>query len=313
MIRQRFVMKTTASDVWCDPTLMILQTGCSHHSPRVSIITTTLNAADALPLTIASLRAQQDRGFEWIVVDGGSSDGTVACLAAASDVVTTVVIRSGAGVADGWNAALEHASGQWLLFLGAGDELGSPNLLSGIGPVLDSAYPEHTMVNGRIALIEQGTRSQLEVRGAPFEVGSGKWVLFRPLLPTHPEVFHHRSLFDAGERFDPRYRYAPDTDFLLRQALRQRFLFVPLTVTRMEFGGITGQLQSLRAVSLETREIAKRHGFHAPLLHRCTQHLKLWIADRLAQFLPAMVLSLIERRWRRWRAFITTRWKDTKS
>lgn len=196
---------------------------------------------DALPLTIASLRAQQDRGFEWIVVDGGSRDGTVACLAAASDVVTTVLMRSGAGVADGWNTALEHASGQWLLFL------------------------------------------------------------------------HHRSLFDAGERFDPRYRYAPDTDFLLRQALRQRFLFVPQIVTRMEFGGISGQLINLRAVSRETRHIAERYGFHAPLSHRCTQHIKLWIADRFAQFPPVSMLRLIERRWRRWRAFNTTRRKDTKS
>lgn len=216
---------------------MTLQTDCPHHSPRVSIITTTLNAVDARPLTIASLRAQQDRGFEWIVVDGGSSDGTVACLAAARDVVTTVLMRSGAGVADGWNTALEHASGRWLLFL------------------------------------------------------------------------HHRSLFEAGERFDLRYWYAPDTDFLLRQ----RFLFVPQIVKRMEFGGISGQLINLRAVSREMRHIAERYGFHPPMWHRCTQHIKLWIADRFAQFLPVSMLRLIERRWRRWRAFNTTRRKDTKS
>lgn len=284
-------------------TLLSAVCDCAHPLPRVTIITTTLNAESGLPSTIASLRAQRDQGFEWVVVDAGSTDGTIACLESARDVVSVVVTSPGVGIAAGWNTGVHWATGEWLLFLGAGDELGSPEVLGNMAQFLDTAYPRHTMVHGRIALIEQGSRRQLELRGEPCDVFSGRWALFRPELPVHPEVFHHRSLFDAGERFDTRYRYASDTDFLLRQAFRKRFLFVPLTVARMEFGGITGQLQNLRAVSLETRDIAERYGFHAPLLHRCTQHSKLWIADRLAQFLPASALRWIEQRWRRWRVF----------
>jgi len=270
--------------------------------PRVSIITTTLNAAEGLPWTIASLRAQTERDFEWIVVDAGSSDGTLALLQAASDVVSVLISRPRIGIAAAWNAAVPWALGDWLLFLGAGDELAGPEVLQRMASHLDAAHPRQTMVYGRIALIEQGTRQVLEVRGAPWDQFAGRWVLFRPMLPVHPEVFHHRSLFDQGQRFDEGLRYASDTDFLLRQASCQRFLYVPETISRMEFGGVTGQLRNLRAISVETRAIARRYGLRAPFTHRMVQHCKLWLADMLACCLPSPALRRVENRFRRLRA-----------
>jgi glycosyltransferase involved in cell wall biosynthesis len=271
--------------------------------PRVSVITTTLNAVESLPWTIASLRAQTACDFEWIVVDAGSSDGTLAFLEAARDVVSVLISRPGIGIAAAWNAAVPWALGDWLLFLGAGDELAAPAVLQRMAPHLDAAQHGHTMVYGRIALIEQGTRQVIELRGAPWEGFAGRWVLFRPLLPVHPEVFHHRSLFDQGQRFDEGLRYASDTEFLLRQASRQGFLFVPETITRMEFGGVTGQLQNLRAISVETRAIARRFGLQAPLAHRVLQHAKLWLADALSRCLPSPALRRVEHRFRRLRRF----------
>ena len=169
-------------------------------------------------------------------------------------------------------------------------------------PLLKALPEAETMAYGRIQLIEPGSRRLLEERGASWEEMAGRWTLFRPELPIHPEVFHRASLFAAGERFDTRYRFAADTDFLLRQAAMRPFRQLPLVVTRMEYGGHTGRLPTLRAVSRETRAIARDHGYRAPLVHRIQQHIKLALADLATHLLPDARIRWLEAGYRRARA-----------
>lgn len=89
----------------------------------ISIITATYNAATVLPRLIESLRAQTDPDFEWVVVDGVSTDGTLAILSEAGDVVTTFISEHDFGIYDALNKAINKASGDYYLVLGADDML----------------------------------------------------------------------------------------------------------------------------------------------------------------------------------------------
>ena len=251
----------------------------------VSIITATYNAANELGHTIESLKTQSDGVFEWIVVDGGSTDTTISILKKNEGLVTHLLEGPDAGMYDAWNKAVDIANGEWLLFLGAGDELASPDALEAWVPVLDQAYPDFEMVYGRIQLAEQGSRHVLCEVGRPWEDLASRWTLFRPALPCHPEVFHHRSIFKRGERFNTDYHFAADTELMLRQAARKSFLHVPLLITRMTLGGQSGQLHNLRSISRETRKISAKLGYTAPLSHRFGQHIKLIVADLLVMLL----------------------------
>lgn len=91
--------------------------------PTISVITATYNAAKVLPSLIESLRAQSDRDFEWIVVDGASTDGTVDILRNAGDVVSRWVSEPDFGIYDALNKALHMASGEYYLVVGADDLL----------------------------------------------------------------------------------------------------------------------------------------------------------------------------------------------
>ena len=91
--------------------------------PNISVITVTLNAAYLLPALIDSLRAQTDRDFEWIVVDGASTDGTVALIQSAGDVVTRWISELDFGIYHALNKALKLAKGEYYLVLGADDRL----------------------------------------------------------------------------------------------------------------------------------------------------------------------------------------------
>jgi glycosyltransferase involved in cell wall biosynthesis len=91
--------------------------------PTISVVTVTFNAAKLLPGLIDSLRAQIDRAFEWIVVDGASTDGTVELITLADDVVSRWISEPDFGIYHALNKALKMATGEYYLVMGADDRL----------------------------------------------------------------------------------------------------------------------------------------------------------------------------------------------
>jgi glycosyltransferase involved in cell wall biosynthesis len=215
----------------------------------ISIVTSTLDAAAGLAHTLRSVAQQRGASFEWIVVDGGSSDGTVELLRRHEHLVARWISEPDSGIYDAWNKACALARGQWLLFIGAGDEFAAPDALSSLSAHLAGAHPAHDIVYGRLRYISQVGRVDLEEIGAPWEDIQGRWELCRPALPPHPATFHHRSLFSSERVFDTRYRIAGDAHFLLKHAMRKPPLFVPVTVVRTPIGGISFNLRGALATS----------------------------------------------------------------
>ncbi|WNC86767.1 glycosyltransferase [Thermosynechococcus sp. QKsg1] len=93
--------------------------------PTLSIITATYNAEEHLPRLIASLIAQTDQDFEWVVADGGSTDRTLELIEAAKAELKAVVVdsRPDFGIYDALNRAVCLASGDYYVVMGADDEL----------------------------------------------------------------------------------------------------------------------------------------------------------------------------------------------
>jgi glycosyltransferase involved in cell wall biosynthesis len=91
--------------------------------PTISVITVTFNAEGFLPGLMDSLRAQTDRDFEWIVMDGASSDGTVDLLKSDGDVITRWTSEPDFGIYDAMNKALQMATGEYYLVMGTDDRL----------------------------------------------------------------------------------------------------------------------------------------------------------------------------------------------
>lgn len=94
-------------------------------STSISVVTATFNAAALLPRLVASLQAQTDPDFEWVVCDGGSGDETLALLAQAQSSMAQVVVSSQAdfGIYDALNRGVRLARGAYYIVLGADDTL----------------------------------------------------------------------------------------------------------------------------------------------------------------------------------------------
>jgi len=100
--------------------------------PKISIITVTYNASPLFEQTIASIASQSYSNIEFIVIDGKSSDNTLEILQQYKDIISYHVSEPDAGIYDAMNKGLQAATGDYVLFLNAGDYFCNDNSLENI-------------------------------------------------------------------------------------------------------------------------------------------------------------------------------------
>lgn len=94
-----------------------------HPHPKFSIITVTYNAEKVLEDTIQSIVTQSYKNVEYIIVDGGSTDGTLTIVNKYKEHIHTIVSEPDKGLYDAMNKGIKLATGDYLCFLNAGDGL----------------------------------------------------------------------------------------------------------------------------------------------------------------------------------------------
>lgn len=256
-------------------------------SPRISIITATFNAAEQLPYTLRSLREQTFREFEWIVVDGNSTDGTQALLRENGDLVSHWISEPDRGIYDAFNKGCALARGEWLIFLGAGDELAAPGTLSECTKHLDSASTETNVIYGRQTLLSPVVRAAIESSGVPWDEIKNKWENGRLAMPPHAATFSRKTLFTGPRPFDLRFPIASDAHFYYRTTFQRAPIFIPVEVSRAPVGGVSIRLDTMRQQAREIEAINRDLGIEPPLTAKISARLHLAVA---------FVLSLLPRK-----------------
>lgn len=112
-------------------------------SPIATIVTVTYNACEALRKTVESVESQTFRNFEYVIVDGGSSDETTMWLQAYHSQLLTWISEPDEGIYDAMNKGVRMAHGEWVLFMNAGDCFAAEDVLERvfhIHPAADVIY-----------------------------------------------------------------------------------------------------------------------------------------------------------------------------
>jgi len=178
---------------------------------------------------------QDFTNWELIVIDGGSSDGTVEILEKYDRHITYWVSEPDHGIYHAWNKALKQAKGEWVIFLGADDYLMDANALGDMSVHLRGAFPDYRVVYGKVLQVDRS--------GSPIRVLGEPWGRVRDrcrvhMSIPHPATFQHRSLFSENGYFCEDFSIAGDYEFLLRELPERPALFVEnVTVTGMQVGG----------------------------------------------------------------------------
>jgi len=210
-------------------------------TPLFTIVTSTYNAAGLLASTARSLDSQDFRSFEWLIIDGASSDGTVALAQGFGELVTLLVSEPDQGIYSAWNKALSHIRGEWVLFLGAGDLLLDAGVLGRIAALLPDVPPRATLAYGDVLYFLDDPEQPSRLRNETWAGLRGPWVGGRPVLPCHQGVFHRASLFREGFSFDPRLKISGDNEILLRELVQGRGHKLDLLVSRFHADGLSAQ------------------------------------------------------------------------
>ena len=166
--------------------------------PLVTIVTSTMNAAQALVPTIRSVAEQTYANIEHVIIDAASTDGTLQVLQDHSHLVAYWISERDSGIYDAWNKGVRFARGEWIAFVGAGDRL----LPDAIEQLLNAAMaaPELDFISGRVDLY-QGERFIRSV-GRPW-----RWDISKKYMGVaHPGALHSADYFARYGQFDASLR-----------------------------------------------------------------------------------------------------------
>lgn len=210
--------------------------------PMFTIITSTLNAMATVERCIESVAAQTFHDFEFIVIDGASTDGTAEFLNSHKELFSVLISEPDTGIYNAWNKALKHARGEWLLFLGADDILADDNVLAHVASFIRSHKATSGIVYGDVALVTKKNYEEREIiKVLPENIGERSNREMHTRLPCHSGIFHHSSLFIKYGYFDETYRICADAKLLISALCiyKESALRIPKIIYKMTMGGVS--------------------------------------------------------------------------
>jgi len=217
---------------------------------KLSLITVTYNSAETLQNTIKSVRSQQINGLEYIVIDGGSVDGTLELLAESSDVVSHWISEPDSGIYDAMNKGVKLTTGEIIGFLHADDCFANTNILGEI--IRRFSINDIDFLYGDLEYITTTKPSKVlrYWQSGEFSTSMLKW----GWMPPHPTVYFKRGLIDKVGLFNTSYTIAADYEWMLRclntPAINVQYW--PQVVVQMRVGGASNK--NLSRIIKKSRE-----------------------------------------------------------
>ncbi len=226
---------------------------------KVSIITAVRNGAEAIGTTLDSVAAQSHDDIEHVVVDGASTDGTVAVVRERGRRVARLLSEPDRGVYDAFNKGLALATGDVVAFLNAGDSYLDADVVATVAKVF--AAQDVDAVFGDVLIVDPHDPGRIlrNYRSARF--GPGR--MAGGFMPAHPTLFLRRELYRRLGGYDASYRIAGDFELCVRAFVheRARYHYLPRALVRMPQGGLsTRGWRSKWIITLEMRRACLQNG-----------------------------------------------------
>jgi glycosyltransferase involved in cell wall biosynthesis len=278
-----------------------------HEPPTVAIVTPSYEMAKFIRTTIDSVLAQDWPHVDYLVMDGGSRDGTRELLESYGERIRWISEPDG-GQVDAVNRGFARTRGELLAFLNA-DDVYRPGALRAAVTGFDR-HPDASVVYGDADFVDERGETVLRYPVRDFD----RERLMHECFVCQPAAFVRREAWQACGGLDPRLDYALDYDLWIRMSERHRLVRIPGTLATSRMHAGNKSLGQRGALYRESIRVAKRHFGYVPMtwLEPYARHL----VDRVDQFyehsLPsrrsrATAFALGARRnWRQPRRF----WRD---
>ena len=217
---------------------------------KISIITAVYNREATVAEAIESVARHSYSGIEHLIIDGASSDGTLAAIEPYHRPTMRVVSEPDKGIYDALNKGLAMATGEIAGLVHSDDFLAHDRVIEQVmaafaDPAVDAVYGDLDYVSA----------ANPETIVRRWKAGAfSPAMLRRGWMPPHPALFVRRRLWEQHGMFDTRYRIAADYDAILRWFGSGTIcaVYLPQVLVKMRTGGASNR--SLGRIVLKSRE-----------------------------------------------------------
>jgi hypothetical protein len=252
-------------------------------SPLVSIVTPSFNMGAYIEETIASVLAQDYPNLEYIVMDAGSTDGTLNVLKKYEGRLQ-YVSQPDDGTADALNKGFAKSRGSMLAFLNADDTYQPGAISAAVGAL--SANPKVAMVYGEGVWVDE----RGEIIGH-YPTGSfDRQRLERECFICQPAAFFRREPFEAIGGMDPKLHYTFDYDLWIRMARQFELRKIDKLLAASRLHPASKTVGSPKPMVDENIGLLRRHFGYVPLAWVC-RYISMRIGEKIA-IPPPTTLSL---------------------
>lgn len=226
---------------------------------KISVITAVHNNRETISAALDSALGQSGVDIELVVIDGGSTDGTLDVLRSYADRLHVLVSEPDRGIYDALNKGIQRASGEVVGFLHSDDLFADADVLSRIAAAF--ADPGVGAVYGDLLYVRKDNPDQVVRywRSGEFSGRRLGW----GWMPPHPTLYVRRRVYELHGLFDTSFRIAADYDFILRALGQNRVgvRYIPEVLVKMRVGGASNRsLRNIVQKSNEDLRALRRNG-----------------------------------------------------
>lgn len=253
--------------------------------PKISIITVSYNAVKTIEQTIYSVINQGYNNIEYIVIDGGSIDGTVDIIKKYENKIAYWVSEPDKGIYEAMNKGIDIATGAYIQFLGADDALVDNDIIEKIVYKIQGVDIFSTNIFN--------INETLNIQAISNNCVSRDKLKYDGKMIPHPGMFCKRELF-LQKKFDVNYKIAADYDFLLFFLFDKKisFKFVDIPVVFFSMMGISSTSKN---GDIEHKNIMFKHGLNINKVNKSI-HIKFYM-KKLLSFLGVLRPILLNFNW----------------
>jgi len=248
--------------------------------PVVSLITAVYNNETHLRDALESAKSQDYPHIEHIIIDGGSTDGTLEILEDYREEIALVISEPDSGIYDALNKGIRNASGTYIAFLHSDDVFDNPAALRRLVEASEHSNAEFCCSD--VVIVDRDSDEIIRFYMAQY---FRTWLFKIGWMPPHPGCLFKRSLHDEFGLYSTKFKIAGDFDFMVRMFFSRtiRWTYVNNITMRMRRGGASNSgLSSKRQIATE--------------LHRslCDNGVKTWPFLQLLRY-PIRAVEIFAR------------------
>jgi len=222
-------------------------------APFFSVITASYNSERTIKNTIESLLAQNFKDFEYIIIDGNSTDQTVPIIKsfeaafAEKNITYKFISEKDKGIYDAWNKGVAMADGKWISFLGS-DDCYFPDALSIYFEKISLLQNNENYISSQVHVVDENG-NVLRAMGKAYQWKN----MLKNMDIAQVGSFHKRELIQEMGPFSLEYRIVSDLDFYIRgKDYIKPSYFKEVTAT-MENNGVSNQINKALKEALKVR------------------------------------------------------------